>query len=91
MNKKAKLVLLRIDDLELYRALKILSREPKYLGYTDRRGSVSGVIMKFVLMKNAALVKEKAASAVGGPPSWARPTSTSSAFSVSRHKSKKPK
>ena len=54
--------MLRIIDLDLYRALKTLSREPKGMGYTDQRGSVAGVITKF-LSKHADHFKAEAEEA----------------------------
>ena|ERR1035438_473818 len=87
-----KLVVLRITDLELYRALKTLSREPKGFGYTDRRGSVAGVITKF-LSKHADQLKgeaERARIGSGGSGYMGRPKGKpSSAHSVSSHSKKK--
>ena len=84
-----KLVVLRITDLELYRALKTLSREPKGFGYTDRRGSVAGVITKF-LSKHADQLKGEAERARIGSSYMGRPKGKpSSAHSVSSHSKKK--
>jgi hypothetical protein len=83
-----KLVVLRITDLELYRALKMLSRAPKGFGYTDRRGSVAGVITKF-LSKHADQLKGEAERARIGSGYMGPKGKPSSAHSVSSHSKKK--
>jgi hypothetical protein len=86
-----RLVTLRITDLELHRALKTLSREPKEMGYTDQRGSVAGVITKF-LSEHAdhfKQVAERARSGFGVGVGFVGLGKPGSAHSVSRRSKKK--
>jgi hypothetical protein len=58
-TRKSVPVMVRINDQELYRAIKTLSYMPLSYGYSNRRGSVGGVILK-LLKDNADKLKAKA-------------------------------
>src|ERR1035441_6564737 len=75
-HSKKRFVLFRIDDQELYRALKTLSRQPKQMGYSRQHGSVAGVIKKFLLENLAPDLKALAENARSGGGKIADPSGT---------------
>jgi hypothetical protein len=75
-HSKKRFVQFRIDDQELYRALKTLSRQPKDRGYSRQQGSVAGVIKKLLLENLAPELKALAEDARSGGGKIANPSGT---------------